>query len=272
MRAHLVQLDIAWEDPDENFDRVDRLLTHTRVTPGDLVLLPEMFSVGFSLNTAVTADRGGTLAYLERLAEDTGAIVQGGRALQPCDCDLATNVMSVLDGSGGPDQPVRLAAEYAKVHPFSFGREPESFKGGEDIVVYPWGGQGEAPQSGLAVAPGVCYDLRFPELFRRQMLQGAECFALGACWPETRQAHWRALAVARAIENQAFMLACNRTGDDPYLRYAGGSIVIDPQGEVLGELGSEQAVLSVEIDPERVRQWRTAFGAWKDARLIGPGS
>ncbi|MFT5423533.1 MAG: omega-amidase [Phycisphaerales bacterium] len=265
MRAHLVQFDIAWEDPDENFDRVDRLLTHNRVSRGDLVLLPEMFAVGFSLNTQVTADRGPTLAYLARLADDTGAIVQGGRAVQPCDCDKATNVMSVLDGSGSSGEPVRQVAEYAKVHPFSFGREPESFKGGDEIVTYPWG-----PEKGpVTVAPSVCYDLRFPELFRLQMLKGAECFALGACWPEARQEHWRALAIARAIENQAFMLACNRTGSDPHLTYAGGSIAVGPTGEVLGELGPEPGVLSVDIDPEQVRQWRATFGAWKDARLIG---
>lgn len=258
--AHLVQLDIAWEDPQANFDAVDRLLTAAPVNPGDLVLLPEMFAVGFSLNTDVTADRGETLQYLQRLAEDTGALVQGGRPVRPCDCDKALNRMSALDGSATPP---RLLAEYDKIHPFSFAREPEAFAGGDTIVTYRWGGA-----DGLAVAPIICYDLRFPELFRLAALQGAECFALGACWPRTRQYHWRALAIARAIECQAFMLACNRTGNDPFLEYAGGSIVIDPQGNVLGELGDEEGVLSVEIDPGAARAWREQFPVLRDAKLL----
>ncbi|MFG0305123.1 MAG: nitrilase-related carbon-nitrogen hydrolase [Phycisphaerales bacterium JB040] len=259
-RAHLVQLDIAWEDPQTNFDAVDRLLTRAPVNPGDLILLPEMFAVGFSLNIDVTTDRGETLGYLERLAEDTGAVVQGGRPVRPCDCDKALNRMSAIDGSVTPP---KLLAEYDKIHPFSFAREPEAFTGGGDIVTYRWGGE-----RGITVAPIICYDLRFPELFRLAALRGAECFALGACWPKARQHHWRALSVARAIECQAYTLACNRTGNDPYLEYAGGSIAIDPQGNVLGELGDEEGVLSVEIDPESVRDWRERFPVLRDAKLL----
>jgi omega-amidase len=107
-------------------------------------------------------------------------------------------------GAGG-----KLLAEYAKVHPFTFGREPEAFEGGDGVVTYAWGG--------LTVCPAVCYDLRFPELFRHGLMRGAEVFCLGANWPDARQAHWRALAMARAIENQAFVLAVNRVGRDPHL-------------------------------------------------------
>lgn len=96
---------------------------------------------------------------------------------------------------------------------------------------------------------------------------GAELFAIGACWLDTRQAHWRVLAMARAIENQAYVLAVNRTGPDPNANYIGGSIAVGPHGDVLGELGAEEGVLSVEIDRDEVRRWREKFPAWKDSKL-----
>ncbi len=260
MKAHLVQLDIAWQDRPANFRGVDRLIQRADIHEGDLVVLPEMFDSGFSLNTERTADMAGeTASYIAQLADDLGCVVQGGRTVRACTgaACLAKNHATVF----GPGE--RLLADYAKVHPFTFGRESEAFEGGDAVVTYPWGG--------LTVCPAICYDLRFPELFRLGLLAGAEVFAIGANWPEARQAHWRALSIARAIENQAFVLSVNRTGPDPHLTYVGGSIAIDPQGEVIGELGAGEGVLSVEIDPERLRSWRATFPAWKDLRLMGPG-
>ncbi|MEX2218244.1 MAG: nitrilase-related carbon-nitrogen hydrolase [Phycisphaerales bacterium] len=277
MRAHLVQLDITWEDRQANFDRVERLLSGGRaeVREGDLVVLPEMFDTGFSLNTGSTADRdSATLRYLTQLAGDLKVTVQGGRTVVPKGSPplpplLAENRAPII----GPDG--RLIAEYAKVHPFSFGREPERFRGGTEVLTYPWEAAPPDGHSPLTVCPAICYDLRFPELFRRGLLKGAELFAVGANWPDTggRQHHWRALLIARAIENQAFVLGVNRTGRDPTLNYVGGSIAIGPRGEVLGELGPEEAVLSVEINPRDLRAWRETFPAWRDIRLIaGSGS
>lgn len=254
MRAHLVQLDIAWEDREANFRRVDELLGPAEVGPNDLIVLPEMFDSGFSLNVERTADDGATLEYLAALARRTGAWVQGGRTVLGRGDAKATNRAPILDPGGN------LAREYSKIHPFSFGREGERFVGGSEILTYSWGE--------LIVAPTICYDLRFPELFRKAVLAGAECFALGANWPDARQHHWRALAIARAIENLAYVLAVNRTGSDPHLRYAGGAIAVDPRGEIVGELGSEEAVLTVSVDPDRVRRWREAFRALDDIRLI----
>lgn len=264
MQAHLVQLDIAWEDKPANFRRVEQLLDSAPVEPGDLILLPEMFDTGFSLNTDHTADREGiTLRFLAELAQDLGAIVQGGRTVHDCHCAKAHNRMSAF-GPGGD-----LLADYSKIHPFSYGKEHEHFTGGDTVMTYTWASAAaKGRPAALTVCPAICYDLRFPELFRRGMLSGAELFALGACWPEARQSHWRALLIARAIENQAFVLAVNRTGSDPALKYAGGSIALGPKGEILGELGSEEAVLTVPVDPSALHEWRAKFPAWKDVRLI----
>lgn len=261
-RAHLVQFDIAWEDKAANYGRVARLLEGADVREGDLVLLPEMFDTGFSVEVGRTADKdGASLEFLADLAADHGCYVQGGRTVHACGSEMASNTASVL-GPGG-----RLVAEYQKIHPFSYGREAERFTGGDRVIVWEWERGGER----LRVCPAICYDLRFPELFRLGLGQGAEAYALGACWPEARQHHWRSLLIARAIENQAFVLGVNRTGADPFLKYAGGSIAVGPKGEVLGELGAEEGVLTVELEPESVRGWRATFPAWRDVRLM-PGA
>jgi len=267
MRAHLVQPDIVWEDREANHALVDRLLDGVAVEPGDLVVLPEMFDSGFSLRTERTADDGRTLAYVSRLADDLGATVVAGRTLAGCaggSCGKATNRATVV---GPPRWPppggVEHLADYAKVHPFSFGREGEAFEGGREVAVFDWHG----PAGAVRCCPAVCYDLRFPELFRIGLAMGAEAYVVIANWPAARQGHWRALLVARAIENQALVLGVNRCGDDPHLAYAGGTIAVGPQGEVLGELGGEQGVLSVDADVERVREWRATFAAWRDGRL-----
>ncbi|MBL8765227.1 MAG: carbon-nitrogen family hydrolase [Phycisphaerae bacterium] len=268
MRAHLIQLDIAWEDRPRNRARTRDLIGSAGVRPGDLVLLPEMFDTGFSFNLARTNDAdGSTLAFLAGAAREWRVTLQGARTVIGPD-GRGRNRASVL----GPDGS--LLVEYDKIHPFSFGKEAAHFSGGEVVVTYRWEGSGGATGDAAAVCPAICYDLRFPELFREGMRRGAEIFALGANWPAPRKLHRRALGIARAIENQAFMLCVNRSGRDPHLEYAGGSYAADPQGAILGELGEAEGVLSVDLDLGALREWRRTFPALRDAKLLGgpPGA
>lgn len=266
--AHIVQMDIEWEDAPANRERVRRLLDDAPVEPGDFVLLPEMFDTGFSFNVERTNDKAGaTLAALIELADDLRVTVQGGRTVAACHRCAASNVATVVSAAAGtidqgtsaPPGGARVVAEYTKVHPFQ--REAERFEPGREVVVY------DAPGWPLLVCPAICYDLRFPELFRAGLAKGAEMFALGACWPRVRQGHWRALLIARAIENQAVVVGCNRTGRDPMAEYAGGSIAVGATGEILGELDAREGVLSVPVDAGKVREWRGGFRAWRDQRL-----
>ena len=263
MRAHLIQMDIAWEDKQANYEKAERLITRASPDPGDFILLPEMFDTGFSFNVERTSDSNvATLKFLAELARDHGVYVQGARTvLVPATSGVpnAENRATVIDPSG------KALADYAKIHPFSLGKEHERFRGGSEVMTWKWG---EGVNS-LTVCPAICYDLRFPELFRIGLSKGAQAYALGASWPEARAMHWRALLIARAIENQAFVFGVNRTGKDPNLSYVGGSIALGPRGEVLGELGPEEAVLSVVVDPDEVRRWREKFPAWRDGRLWG---
>ncbi|MEO1584851.1 MAG: nitrilase-related carbon-nitrogen hydrolase [Planctomycetota bacterium] len=260
MKAHLFQLDPVWEDREANFKLVEQATATADISPGDLLVLPELFDSGFSLNVTRTADKdGGTLRFLLELADDLGVTIQGSRTVLACQCSQATNRATVV----GPND--RLICDYSKIHPFTLGREPEAFLGGARVETYAWGN--------ATVCPAICYDLRFPELFRLGLAAGAEVFAIGANWPAARHEHWRALAVARAIENQAFVLAVNRVGTDPHLEYLGGTLAIDSMGRTLGELGDDPGVLSVEIDTGSVRAWRSEFPAWRDMKLMpGAGS
>jgi omega-amidase len=277
VRAHLVQLDIAWEDKPRNYARTTALLRAAGVRRGDLVVLPEMFDTGFSFDLPKTNDADGqTLRYLQNLAVELGVTVQGARTVLGPD-DRGRNRATVCAPNG------EVLVEYDKIHPFSYGRESEFFSGGDRVMTYTWtqgaaasvahgGTNGVPPDNGedaAVVCPAICYDLRFPELFRRGLLAGAEIFAVGANWPVTRAMHRRTLTIARAIENQAYVLGVNRAGADPHLDYRGGSLVVGPTGEVVAELGEAEGVLTVDIDLAALRAWRTKFPAWKDHRLIG---
>lgn len=261
MHAHLLQTDIVWEDRPANHARVAAMLDALRPARGDLVVLPEMFDTGFSFRLEVTADGdGSTLGFLREAAARHGVTLQGARTVIGPD-GKGRNRASVI----GPDGAI--LCEYDKIHPFSFGRESEFFSGGDEVRTYRWAA-GTGAEAAATVCPAICYDLRFPELFRRGVLRGgAEVIALGANWPLPRAVHRTVLAQARAIENQSYVLCVNRAGSDPHLRYAGGSAAFGPQGEALGQLGEDEGVLSVAVDLAALRAWREKFPAVRDARL-----
>lgn len=248
-----------WEDRPANYRRVLKLLDRAEPREGDLVVMPEMFDTGFSFKLETTADRDGqTLKFIQALAKETGTTVVGSRTVVGADA-RGRNRCTVA----GPDG--RVLCEYDKIHPFSHGKESEHFTGGEAVCTFDWV-RSDGP---MRVCPTICYDLRFPELFRLGMLAGAEVFTVIANWPVPRKVHRRALAVARAIENQAYVVCVNRAGNDPHLMYQGESFVVGPKGDVLAEAGVEESVLSVELPIEPLRAWRREFPAWKDIRLIG---
>jgi predicted amidohydrolase len=271
LHAHLLQLDLVWEDKPANYRKVRGLLSNTRVEPGDLIVLPEMFDTGFSFNIETTADArvtagdapsGPTLDFLRNTANELRVTVHGSRTIVGPD-GRGRNMATIVGPSG------ELLCEYAKIHPFSYGRETEKFTGGDTVVTYPWTRSADAPVAErTTVCPAVCYDLRFPELFRLGLRAGAEVYAIGSNWPAPREMHRRTLSIARAIENQAFVLSVNRVGKDPALTYAGGTLAIGPKGDILGELGDTEGALSVPLDMLGLREWRQTFPAWRDTRLI----
>jgi predicted amidohydrolase len=257
MQLACCQFDIAWEDKPANFRKVTELVRGARLEPGALLLLPEMFGTGFSMNTAVTAEaaEGPTWRFLADLAREHRTYVLAGVALSRGDTRPRNEALVF-----GPDG--RYYASYAKVHLFKHGTEDQHYAAGDAVLRFNWG-----PKGGCAVAPRICYDLRFPELFRRDAAEGAELLTVIANWPVTRQAHWVTLLRARAIENQSYVGGCNRVGRDGNgLEYAGGSQIIDFGGHVLADAGAEETVISATVDPAALREYRTKLPFLADMR------
>lgn len=249
------QWNIVWEDKAANFRRAEELLAEARLPAGALVLLPEMFATGFTMNGVAVAKPidGATVRFLAAMAKRFGVFVQGGAVIDGGPSGLRNESLTF-----SPDGT--LLARYAKMHLFSFAGEPRCYTPGDECCVF----TAASSRAGAAI----CYDLRFPELFRRLVAAGAEIFTLIACWPAARHEHWRTLLAARAIENQCYVAAANRCGSEPPgTEYLGGSRIIDPWGRVLAEAGSGDEVISAAIDLQALRDYRRQFPALCDRRL-----
>ncbi|HEY0076008.1 MAG TPA: carbon-nitrogen family hydrolase [Abditibacteriaceae bacterium] len=256
MKIYGVQLDIQWENKAANYERVRELIQEAAPEPGSLIVLPEMFATGFSMNVAkITENACETEKFLSELAHEFSVVVLGGLATVNADGRGRNEAYLALPDGSEQSAPVR----YCKMHPFTFSGENKHFAPGEEAVIFEW--------QGFSVAPFICYDLRFPEIFRSVTKQGAHLFCVIANWPASRDVHWRALLLARAIENQAYVIGVNRCGDDPKLNYAGRSQIISPRGEIIADADSEEGVISVELDLLELQNYRREFPALADMRF-----
>jgi predicted amidohydrolase len=257
MRINLVQL--ATDDSEPPDLRLARATDLVRAQRGaDLVVLPELWLPGgFAFRTfeAVAQPLDGPLvAALSAAARDLSGWLHGGSMVERADDGRLYNC-SLLFGPDGS-----LAATYRKIHLFGF-------SGGETTVLTAGSAVVTTTMDGLTVALATCYDLRFPELFRRFVDAGAELVLLPAAWPSPRIRHWSLLAQARAVEDQTYVVACNGSGAQGGLRMGGRSAVIDPWGTVLAEAGDGEEVLAVDIDPALVAKTRADFPVLADRRL-----
>jgi omega-amidase len=253
MKVYCCQTDIVWEDKSRNFDAARKLIDSARPEPRSLVLLPEMFATGFSMNVPGIAEatKSETADFLSRTASEFSVYLMGGIVTTAAD-NRGLNQAVIFNPVG------KEIARYSKIQPFSLGGEAKAYAAGDDIVIFDW--------EGVKVAPFVCYDLRFPEGFRRAVRKGAEMFAVIANWPVMRIGHWVTLLQARAIENLAFVAGTNRCGTDPKLQYNGRSLIVNEHGSVLADAGDGAKVISADVNPTAIRQWRTDFPALSDMR------
>lgn len=255
MHIFLLQFDILWENRPHNFATVRRLLESRDIPAGSLIILPELFATGFSMNLDVTAepDPSPTEAFLAQTAVDFHSTILGGLATRPVSGMPGRNELAVFSPEG------KQIARYQKNHTFSYTGESGFYERGDDIITFGW--------AGFTVCPVICYDLRFPELFRRGVAQGANFFPVIANWPIARIDHWTTLLRARAIENQAIVAGVNRIGLDPKYTYPGRSMIINHQGHTLAEADEKEAIISAQPDILTLKHWREDFPALKDARL-----
>ncbi|MFW5644521.1 MAG: amidohydrolase [Bacteroidota bacterium] len=256
MNIVLVQPDIIWESPDENLKNFNALLERVEVEP-DLIILPEMFTTGFSMNVEklALAPQNPVVGWMRGKATKFQSAIAGSLIIE--DSSFAGNHpqgkkyfnrLFFIDNQGEMHY-------YDKRHLFRIGAETEHFSPGKRRLIVNY--------KGWNICPLICYDLRFPVWSRNR--EDYDMLIYVANWPAVRSDVWNTLLKARAIENQAWVVAVNRTGKDGEgIKYIGESQVIDPKGKVIHNLGDKPGIAEVRVSLEELDIFRQKFPVWKD--------
>lgn len=245
----LVQADPHWEAIEANLTMFDAHLD--AVAPaGDLIILPEMFSTGFSMSAdrlaESMADRA--VGWMQTRARASGAVIAGSLIIRASDRFYNRLIWARPDGT---------LATYDKKHLFRYADEHHIYTAGNERVTL--------ELKGWRVRPFICYDLRFP-IWCRNLDPAYDLAVFVANWPARRSAHWRKLLVARAIENQCYVIGVNRVGRDGNGHiYDGRSAVVDPRGDPLFDAGDAVVTYTTHLSYPNLRTYRETFPAWKDA-------
>jgi predicted amidohydrolase len=239
MKIALIQEDIVWQNPEAN-----HLLFETRCNAlagqVDLILLPEMFSTGFSMQASELAETmdGPSIHALARWAKNTGAIISASLIIEEQGLYYNRLIWMRPDGS---------FSHYDKRHLFGMARENEAYTAGNQKLI--------TEVAGLKCCPQICYDLRFPVWLRNTERYDVLYFL--ANWPATRIEHWKTLLKARAIENQCYVIGVNRCGSDGNgLVYSGDSMAFDPLGQEIAHISAGPGQAIVDVDPLHIQQVR----------------
>lgn len=258
LRVSLVQAPLLWEDPAGNRSRLEQSLK--TLEESDLILLPEMFTTGFSMRPEIIAEKHDlegmeSLRWMRDLAESRDCAVAGSIAVE--EGGKYFNRLYWVPAEG----PIQW---YDKRHTFTFAGEDQHYSRGAERVCVEW--------KGWKILLQVCYDLRFPENARNGIAGGREEYDLliyVANWPEVRSDAWKKLLYARAIENQCYLAAVNRVGTDGSgIAYSGDSMVIGPKGELLASARQgEESLIQTSIDPEELKVFRQKFPVLHDRHV-----
>jgi omega-amidase len=244
----LIQTELAWQDPAANRAHFQTLLQQAQ--GADLIVLPEMFSTGFSMDSAALAEPedGPTSQWLRAQAQALQAVITGSLIIQAADGSYRNRLLwARSDGS---------LAHYDKRHLFRMAGEHQHYSAGAEQVVL--------ELNGWQIRPLICYDLRFPVWSRDP--HGTDLLLYTANWPAARRNHWNRLLPARAIENLCYVAAVNRVGQDGKGHaYSGDSQVLDFQGEALLEPGTADGVFRVTLKAAELAAYRERFPAYRDA-------
>ncbi|MDO7803448.1 carbon-nitrogen family hydrolase [Lactiplantibacillus pentosus] len=254
MRVALAQLDIQFGDPDANYQQVEVAIQRAAEQTVDVIVLPEMWNTGYALTRLnVVADDDGqrTRQLLSKLARQFRVNIVGGSVAVARDGHYY-NEMLVIDRHG------QLVSQYDKVHRFGLMAEDRYITAGATENVF--------ELDDVAAMGVICYDIRFPEWLRKQAAQGPRVIFVSAEWPTQRQMQWRLLLQARAIENQAFVVAVDRVGSDPDNQFGGQSLVIDPLGDLLAIGGAHPQLITATLDLAQVERVRGQIPVFEDRR------
>ena len=249
LKVTLVQANLAWEDPVTNRAHFDHLLASAKGDT-DLVVLPEMFTTGFTMAGDKWAESmdDPSVSWLRNKAAELKSDVAGSLIIREGEQLYNRLVWATAGG---------LLYFYDKRHLFRMSGEHKVYAAGTDpltVTIGTW-----------RIRPFICYDLRFP-IWSRNIGNGYDVALFVANWPAARAAHWTALLTARAIENQAYIIGINRVGlDGNGHAYSGDSMALDPQGQVIFHARDQEVVHTVDLDASAQEAYRQSFPAWRDA-------
>lgn len=243
------QFDIVWEDPQANRDKIDRWLKKTNETT-DIVFLPEMFTTGFSMSADTMAEpmNGATVQWLKEKSSEYQLAICGSMIIR--EKEMYYNRMLFVEPSG----EIKF---YDKRHLFSIGNEDEYFQKGAARVIINY--------KGWRICPLICYDLRFPVWSRNH--DDYDILVYSANWPQNRKETWNILLMARALENQTYVVGINRIGvDGNSISYSGNSQLIDAKGKILSDTEDYyENIVSGEFSYSDLMKFRTSFPVLPDA-------
>jgi len=252
MRIAAVQHDIVWEDREANFERLAPQVARAVGAGAELVLLTETFSTGFSMTAGIGEPEGGPSSqFLADRAAEHGVWV-AGTCPEIADGEQLPFNSFVLAGPDGTTH------RYRKMHPFTHAGEHERFRAGEKPVTVQVGG--------LRITPFICYDLRFADVFWRAAPE-TDVYLVPANWPSPRRLHWQTLLQARAIENQAYVVGCNRVGTaGDGTEHVGDTRIVSPMGELLATAAGVETVVLADVDAAEVAATRDRLRFLADRR------
>ncbi|MBQ4524210.1 MAG: carbon-nitrogen family hydrolase [Lachnospiraceae bacterium] len=249
LKIGLGQLDMVWEDKEENRKKVRKMVQEASYQGVELLVFPEMTLTGFSMEVEKTWEEDGeTVEFFKDLSQEFQMCIGFGY-VKKSENKGRNQFCVVKDGE--------VLTEYTKIHPFSYGKESLYFEAGNEITGF--------TLKNFHMGMFICYDLRFPEVFQLSARKN-QVILLIADWPKARVEHFRTLLKARAIENQCFMVAVNRVGIEKEVYYEGSSAIYSPKGELLTKEVDEESLIVTEINLVDILEYRKSFPQREDKR------
>lgn len=240
----IVQLHIYWKNKRLNQEKILAILqAKSDISTLDWLIFPEMTLTGFSMNSSVTELTNADFDFFRQIAIQYQLCVSFGGTVHN------KNSFITIDATG------EIICQYNKIHLFSYAKEDRYYLPGSDVVSF--------SLHQFQIMPAICYDLRFANLFWDQAKQ-TDIYCIIANFPASRSHHWKTLLMARAIENQSYVIGVNRIGADPTEIYLGHSMLIDPLGTILLDAEDKEGVFIISIDHQKIGHIRTQFPFLKD--------
>ncbi|MBM7649578.1 putative amidohydrolase [Bacillus ectoiniformans] len=255
LKTACIQMDIAFGQPEQNYKKVKDWFKKAADQGCQLAVLPELWTTGYDLTRLdeIADDNAEeAIQFLKEQAKLHNMHLVAGSVANRKEAGVE-NTLIVIDNKGN------LVKTYSKLHLFRLMEEEKFLQAGAEDGLFTLEDE--------TMAGFICYDIRFPEWMRKHVLNGAKVLFVPAEWPLARVDHWRTLLLARAIENQSYVVACNRSGSDPNNVFAGHSIIIDPWGEIIAEAGEGEELLIGDIDLSKVEEIRERIPVFEDRRI-----